>query len=683
MRRSCQNGRSGRPASRITARMAARRRVAPPRACQDGGRTGANPPARSLPLKPGLSSGGTSQSNRPAGAGSERNSDGQDDRNRPRHDQLGGRGDGGRRAHRHPQLRGGPHHTLRRRLREGRGAAGRTGRAPPGHHQPHEHGLLDQALHGNAALGGRGGAQAGPLPGRPRHQGSGSRQPAERREELHAPRALRGDPAEDAADRRGLPGRVRQRGRDHRAGVLQRRPAAGHQGLGEDRRARGEAHHQRAHGGRAGLRAGQEVRREDRGLRPWRRHLRHLHPGDRRRRLRGEGDQRRHAPRRRRLRPGPDRLARGRVQAGPGDRPVEGLDGAAAPEGGRREGQDGALLDALDRHQPALHHRHQGGPQAPQLHALAGQVRAAGGPPDPAHHPPHAQGARRRGAEARRHRRGGARRRLDPDPEDPGGGAGLLRAGAAPGGQPRRGGGRRRRDPGRRSGRRGQGRAPPRRDPAVAGDRDPGRRDDRPHRAQHDHPDPQDGGLLHRRGQPDDGRDPRPAGRAQDGDRQPHHRQVPADRHPAGAARRATGRGDLRHRRQRHPARDRQGSSDREGAEGADRRVERAQRRRDRQDGEGRRGERRRGPAATRRGRGAQHPGLARLPGREGHGRVGRQGVGGDARAARRGARAREAGAQGQRHRRDQRGPRRAHAGVQRRGPGDVPGAGGRGRTGE
>jgi len=41
--------------------------------------------------------------------------------------------------------------------------------------------------------------------------------------------------------------------------------------------------------------------REDRGLRPRRRHVRHLDPRDRRRRVRSEGHQRRHPPRRRRL----------------------------------------------------------------------------------------------------------------------------------------------------------------------------------------------------------------------------------------------------------------------------------------------------------------------------------------------------------------------------------------------
>ena len=44
-------------------------------------------------------------------------------------------------------------------------------------------------------------------------------------------------------------------------------------------------------------------RRDDRGLRPRRRHVRHLDPARRRGRLRGHRDQRRHLPRRRRLRP--------------------------------------------------------------------------------------------------------------------------------------------------------------------------------------------------------------------------------------------------------------------------------------------------------------------------------------------------------------------------------------------
>ena len=68
----------------------------------------------------------------------------------------------------------------------------------------------------------------------------------------------------------------------------------------------------------------------------------------------------------------------------------------------------------------------------------------------------------------------------------------------AQGRQPGRGRGDRRRDPGRRPRRRGEGRPPPRRHPADPRHRDPGRRDDAAHRAQHDHPDRQEPGLLDR-----------------------------------------------------------------------------------------------------------------------------------------------------------------------------------------
>ena len=45
---------------------------------------------------------------------------------------------------------------------------------------------------------------------------------------------------------------------------------------------------------------------------------------------------------------------------------------------GRREGQDGAVHGHRDRHQPAVHHRGPGGPEAPGAQADAGEVRAAG-----------------------------------------------------------------------------------------------------------------------------------------------------------------------------------------------------------------------------------------------------------------------------------------------------------------
>ena len=88
-------------------------------------------------------------------------------------------------------------------------------------------------------------------------------------------------------------------------------------------------------------------------------------------------------------------------------------------------------------------------------------------------------------------------------------------------------------------------------------------------------------GLLDRRGQPALGRDPRPPGRARDGDLQQVAGQVPADRHPAGAARHPADRGRLRHRRQRHPQRDREGPRHRQGAEDRDQGGLRPLRRRD------------------------------------------------------------------------------------------------------
>ena len=73
------------------------------------------------------------------------------------------------------------------------------------------------------------------------------------------PEISRDDPAEAQGRRRGLPRRDRRRGGHHRPGLLQRRPAPGHQGRRQDRRPRRQAHHQRADGGLAGLRPRQGV----------------------------------------------------------------------------------------------------------------------------------------------------------------------------------------------------------------------------------------------------------------------------------------------------------------------------------------------------------------------------------------------------------------------------------------
>ena len=86
-------------------------------------------------------------------------------------------------------------------------------------------------------------------------------------------------------------------------------------------------------------------------------------------------------------------------------------------------------------------------------------------------------------------------------------------------------------------------------------------------------------------------------------------------RDPAGAARRAPDRGDVRHRRERHPRRQGQGPGDLQGAAGPDHRVVDAVEGRRRQDGPRGVRARRRGPPAPRGGRDPQPGGAADLPG--------------------------------------------------------------------
>ena len=112
-------------------------------------------------------------------------------------------------------------------------------------------------------------------------------------------------------------------------------------------------------------------------LRPRRRDVRRLGARDRRGRLRGQVHLGQHQARRRRLGRQGHRVAGDRVQEHRGRRPVPGQDGHAAPEGGGREGQDRAVLRAGHADQPALHHRHVRGPQAPRPQADAGQVQRA------------------------------------------------------------------------------------------------------------------------------------------------------------------------------------------------------------------------------------------------------------------------------------------------------------------
>ena len=97
-----------------------------------------------------------------------------------------------------------------------------------------------------------------------------------------------------------------------------------------------------------------------------------------------------------------------------------------------------------------------------------------------------------------------------------------------------------------------------------------------PDRAQHHDPDQAVGDLHHRRRQPAVGGDQGRPGRAPDVGAEPAARQLRADRPAAGSARRPEDRGHLRHRRQRHRARVRQGPGHRQGAVDDDLRRPRA-----------------------------------------------------------------------------------------------------------
>ena len=91
--------------------------------------------------------------------------------------------------------------------------------------------------------------------------------------------------------------------------------------------------------------------------------------------------------------------------------------------------------------------------------------------------------------------------------------------------------------------------------------------------------------------------------------REPGARTIPVGKHPPGAARRAADRGHVRHRRQRHPERLREGSRHRCRTAHHDHRERESRLRRGRPDGQGRRGASRRGRTAARDDRRAQRTG--------------------------------------------------------------------------
>ena len=292
-----------------------------------------------------------------------------------------------------------------------------------------------------------------------------------------------------------------------------------------------------------------------------------------------------------------------------GHRPQPRPDGLAAPQGGGREGQDGALDGRGDRDQPAVHHCRCVRSEASPEEADAGALRAARrATPAADGRAGQARPARRR-APAVADRRGGAGRRVDAGPAGTGDREGAVRQGPPPRGEPGRGGGDRRVGAGGRARRRGQGSPAAGRDAAVARHRDPRGGHDIADSAQYHHPDQEERDLLDRRGQPAQRRGARSAGRALDGEGQPDARQVPSRRHSARPARRAADRGDLRHRRERHRQRVGQGSGHRQAAADHHHGVERPRQGRGGQDDAGGRGARRRrqGPEGRR-----WRPGTAR-----------------------------------------------------------------------
>ena len=281
---------------------------------------------------------------------------GQSHRHRPRHDQLVRGGHGGHQAQGARERRRLQHHSIDRCLHGRRGEARGAACQTAGRNQSHEHFVCHQAPD-RPALRRPDGGERQEARSLQDHQGTERRRLGRGpRQAVFAGSGLGLHPAKDEGDGRGQARRAGHAGRHHGSRLLQRRPAPGHQGRRQDRRPRGAAHHQRADGGGPRLRPRQEDGLQDhRRLRPRRRHVRYLRPGDWRRRVRGEVDQRRHLPRRRGLRHAPRRVSGQRVQEGEPDRSEERQAGPPAPQGGGREGQDRAVVLAADRDQPAVH----------------------------------------------------------------------------------------------------------------------------------------------------------------------------------------------------------------------------------------------------------------------------------------------------------------------------------------
>mmetsp|Transcript_6690 Transcript_6690/g.27254 ORF Transcript_6690/g.27254 Transcript_6690/m.27254 type:complete len:246 (-) Transcript_6690:1747-2484(-) len=151
-------------------------------------------------------------------------------RYRPRYHQLRGRRHGGWLSHHRDQLRGWPHHPLRRRLRQERRPPRRPDRQASGRGQPREHLLLRQALHRPPlGRGWREGPRGALLRGQGRHRQREDQVP-HRRQGLRRRGDLRAGPPQALRRRRLLPRRHRHQGGHHRPRLLQRLPAPGDQG---------------------------------------------------------------------------------------------------------------------------------------------------------------------------------------------------------------------------------------------------------------------------------------------------------------------------------------------------------------------------------------------------------------------------------------------------------------------
>ena len=117
---------------------------------------------------------------------------------------------------------------------EGRPAPRRHPRPPTAGHQPAEHDLLDQALHGPQVRRGLRGDEDRPVRGRQGPERGRAREG--RRQGVRAAGDQRDDPAEAEGRRRGVPRRDGHRRGRHRPRVLQQRPARGDEGRRQDRR---------------------------------------------------------------------------------------------------------------------------------------------------------------------------------------------------------------------------------------------------------------------------------------------------------------------------------------------------------------------------------------------------------------------------------------------------------------